>query len=149
MFKVKYPVVLAFLMAFFCLDSTSNLCYSQWFKSYELGLTAMGKNDWQQAIEHFKKALEAKSKDSNKIRARGVVFIEYYPNREIGICYYNIGQMDKAKQHLSTSISQIFSIRAKHYLNLTNKSPDSPKTPAPGYRPPDYQQPQYQTTTHQ
>lgn len=88
-----------------------------WHKSYELGQKAMEVGDWNSAVKYFKDALKVKNEDRDKIRAYGTIFISYYPHRELGICYYNLGKADFARQELSLSLSQSFSNRAKEYLN--------------------------------
>lgn len=88
-----------------------------WHKSYENGKQAIERGDWSSAASYFAAALAQKSKDTNKIRAYGTVFIEYYPNRELGICYYHLGDLERARQYLELSISQSASPRAQEYLN--------------------------------
>ena len=90
---------------------------AQWVKSYQRGLQAMKSKAWNQAANHFKESLQKKNKDKKKTRAHGTIFIEYYPNREIGICYYYLNDLEKARQCLERSLSQTFSFRAKKYMN--------------------------------
>ncbi len=87
-----------------------------WHKSYENGKQAIERGDWSSAASYFAAALAQKSRDSNKIRAYGTVFIQYYPNRELGICYYHLGDLERARQYLELSLSQSPSPRAQEYL---------------------------------
>jgi len=89
----------------------------QWHKNYDLGLKAMENGDWKLAIKHFHEAIRKKPTDTDKIRAYGTIFIAYYPNREMGICLYNLGKMGLAKGKLQKSLRQSYSLRAKTYLD--------------------------------
>lgn len=93
-----------------------------WYKAYRAGIQAMEQQNWQGAVRHFMRALEQKSKDKKKIRAYGAVFIEYYPNREIGICFYHLGDMNRAREFLRRSMQQEPSKRARTFLLAANKN---------------------------
>jgi TolB-like protein len=103
------------LSIFFVLGNA--LADEPWYKSYSYGLEAMERGDWKTAIGHFDAALAQKNKDSGKVRAYGAVFIQYYPNRERGICYYFHGDMERARADLTLSLQQSSSLRAREYLN--------------------------------
>ncbi|MDZ7266510.1 MAG: hypothetical protein ONB48_03450 [candidate division KSB1 bacterium] len=105
-----------------------------WYKSYENGRQAVERGDWSSAASHFAAALAQKSRDTNKIRAYGTVFIQYYPNRELGICYYHLGDLQRARQYLELSLSQSPSARAQEYLDKIRQGPapqTTVSTPAP------------------
>ena len=88
----------------------------KWYKNYEMGLKAVEQGDWQVGVDYLNQALTVKNEDSNKTRAFGAIFIEYYPNREIGVCYFHLGQNEKARQHLSRSMQQAPTDRADEFL---------------------------------
>lgn len=88
----------------------------RWFSAYQAGLKAMEKNDWKSAISYFEKAIKEKPEDSNKLRAFGTIFIKYFPHRDMGICYYNLKQFNKAMLELNTSVAQSSNKKAKIYL---------------------------------
>ncbi|MDZ7362671.1 MAG: hypothetical protein ONB46_18385 [candidate division KSB1 bacterium] len=128
-----------------CLDPHMRAGWAQWHVSYKIGLEAMQQNDWNRAIENFQKALQVKNQDTKKIRSVGAMFIEYFPHREMGICYFNLGDFTRAKQALETSLMHVFSDRAKEYLERINRggqppdfltlpTPVSPVTPPPSER---------------
>ncbi len=112
---------LAVCCAVFCADAITSTCQAQWFESYKAGLEAMERREWHRAIDLLKDALADKSKDTQKIRAKGVMFIEYYPNRELGVCYFHTCEMEMAKYHLATSISHVSTGRARDYLKRINR----------------------------
>jgi TolB-like protein len=88
----------------------------KWHKAYANGLEAMNRGDWRHAVTQFEVALAQKRIDTGKTRAYGTVFIEYFPNREIGICYYHLGETERARRHLQLSLQQSASARAREYL---------------------------------
>ena len=93
----------------------------KWYQAYENGLKAMEQSDYRSAVNYFKEALKDKNKDSGKQRAMGTIFVEYYPHRELGICYYYLGNSNEALSELSTSMDQSSSNRARKYLKEINK----------------------------
>ena len=102
-----------------------------WYEAYKSGQRAMEQADWNAALASFQQAVQTHNKDSGKIRATGTIFIEYYPHREMGICYFQLGDLEKARQELSLSLQQSSSRRAQIYLDAVNKGeiPASSTTP--------------------
>lgn len=127
--KWIYPLVLFVLLLGPDLQIAQG--QSQWHNAYKDGLEAMQRNDWSRAAEYLQKALQTKNRDSKKTRAGGTMFIEYFPHRELGICYFQLGQLDLAKQELTTSLGQAFSERAKSYLDRINNGEPAVATPPP------------------
>ena len=101
----------------------------EWYKSYEKGLDAMEKGEYEAAATFFREAIKGNPKDNEKIRTYGMHFIEYYPHRELGICYYKLVDYDKAKKELKISIIQSpTSVAAAYLSNIEGrKKPLSPK----------------------
>ncbi len=141
MLKMKFPIVILCLGMLLGGDSLMSPGYAQkWYTSYKYGLEAMKRQDWNHAIKNFELCLKVRYKDSKKLRAKGVMFIEYYVNREIGICYFHIGDIEKAKLHLGASLRQASTKRARNFLNriLSGNYPKTniqPPLVAPGNRP--------------
>jgi TolB-like protein len=50
-------------------------------------------------------------------------FIEYFPHRERGICFYNLGMFKRAVLDLSISLKQEYSARAQEYLSKIGSDP--------------------------
>ena len=46
---------------------------------------------------------------------------EYFPNRELGIVYYHLNDLDSARDYLTTSLDQFESSKAKYYLNMVRR----------------------------
>jgi tetratricopeptide (TPR) repeat protein len=112
-----------FWLIIFCLAVTSlSAKVPTWYEAYQAGLTAMKENSWKTAISHFEKAIQEKASDSKKQRAFGTIFVEYYPHRELGICYYYLNDLENANGELSISLEQSSSKRAKVFLQKIKAS---------------------------
>jgi tetratricopeptide (TPR) repeat protein len=64
----------------------------------------------------FKNALKFQNKDDRQARTYGIHFIEYFPNRELGIIYYKRENLDLAIDFLEKSMSDEPTDRAREYL---------------------------------
>ena len=76
----------------------------------------MEKGDWLRAIEEFKSAASLEFEDTKKMRTYGTRFIKYFPHREMGIAYYQLGEFDIAKEELELSIAYKKTNEAEEYL---------------------------------
>jgi TolB-like protein len=134
MFVSRCSKLIVGVALWLCLDPQMSISLAQWHVSYRIGLEAMRQGEWSRAVEHFQRALQVKTQDTRKIRSAGAMFIEYFPHRELGICYFNLGDLARAKQELETSLAQTFSERAKNYLDRINRGDrrtDSAPSPPP------------------
>ena len=100
----------------------------KWYNHYDKGSKLMRRQLWAKAIVEFTIAIKTKNKDTKRIKTYGMHFIEYFPNREIGICFYNLGQNRRAKNRLNISLSQEYSYRAQQFLSKLQKAPMDNKT---------------------
>lgn len=99
----------------------------QWHADYVQALQAAREGRLQEAVKLFQQALTVRPKDSAKQRSQGTTFIEYYPHRELGICYYYLGDLESARRELTISISQAPTPRARRFLELVEKRQLPPK----------------------
>mgnify|MGYP000042567777 CR=1 FL=1 len=104
---------------------------SKWYNSYEQGLELVNKKQYQMAISKFNEALKARDTDTQKIRTYGMHFIEYFPHREKGICFYYLGEMQQAQHELQLSMRQQYSARAQQYLTKIQSGSAVEKPPPP------------------
>jgi TolB-like protein len=88
----------------------------KFYQYYDKGLEYMEKGDWLRAIEEFKSAASLEFEDTKKMRTYGTRFIKYFPHREMGIAYYQLGEFDIAKEELELSIAYKNSNEAQEYL---------------------------------
>jgi len=89
----------------------------KFFNYYEAGEEYMDKGDWQRAISEFRSAASLEFEDAGRRRTYGTHFIEYYPHREMGIAFFQLGDAANAKKELELSIAYASSDRAEEYLN--------------------------------
>ena len=102
----------------------------EWFRLYQQGIKAMKNGDYSTAVEKFEAALRQRPVDKRKVRTYGMHFIKYFPNRELGIAHYFLGNIPEARRYLEISLKQAPSARAKEFLNRTS-SQDGPPRPVP------------------
>src|SRR4030042_5788867 len=95
----------------------SDICAGQtYFEYYQNGLNYADSDSLNLAIDSFEKALKIRGTDDKQARTYGVHFIEYFPNRELGIIYYKLNNLDLAIKYLEKSMNVKPSERAKECL---------------------------------
>jgi len=125
---MKLRIVLTILAAVFL--ATTTYAGGKFYNYYEEGLAYMKQGDWDRAIEEFKAAISLEFKDRPNLKTYGMHFIDYFPHREMGICYYNLGDIENATKHLQLSQSLSPSKRAAEYLAKLGKG-EVPQPPSP------------------
>jgi tetratricopeptide (TPR) repeat protein len=98
------------------------LFVEQWNDYYLRGLSYSEGGYWDDAAADFIESLRGRDKDQRRARTYGLHFIDYFPNRELGIAYFYKGDYEKAIQALETSLASAESARAKFYLNKARQS---------------------------
>ena len=106
---------------------------NEWFRMYQDGIKLMQQKKYDQAVEKFTSAINIKNKDSKHIRTYGMHFIAYYPNRELGICYFYLDQKRLALKFLTRSLRMTPSQRARKYIRRLRGEviADTPKKKEP------------------
>lgn len=128
MSKQSHLIVLTILTVIMIVSIT--FAGGEWFKLYDNGKKAMLNGNYQKASQLFLEALRSKSNDIQRVRTYGMHFSEYFPNRELGICYYYLGDVSAARRYLELSISQEPTQRANEYLSKL-KQGEAPKEAKP------------------
>ncbi|MDZ7265104.1 MAG: hypothetical protein ONB16_10995 [candidate division KSB1 bacterium] len=123
-------ITLVAIFSIICVLHAHVMAGGKWYNYYETGLKEMERGNWARAIENFKEAVKTQDRDVKTIKTYGMHFIEYFPHREIGICFFNLGQHDLAKNELLISIKQEYSARAMEYLAKLGVT-SIPQTPIP------------------
>ncbi|UCE05230.1 MAG: hypothetical protein JSW07_16650 [bacterium] len=128
---MKCALIILSVILFILFSQSVLFSGGKWYNYYEDGLKEMNRGNWTGAIENFKEAIKTKYQDTKKIKTYGMHFIEYFPHREIGICFYHLGQYNQAESELRLSISQEYSTRAQEYLSKLQGIPKikQPVTP--------------------
>jgi len=98
------------------------LFMEQWNDYYLRGLSYSDGGYWADAAADFQEALRQRDLDQRRARTYGLHFIDYFPNRELGITYYYRGDYPKAITCLEASLASVESARAKFYLNKARQS---------------------------
>jgi TolB-like protein len=93
----------------------------KFYNYYEKGVEYVEKADWLRAIQEFQSATSLEFEDARRKRTYGTHFMEYFPHREIGIAYYNLGESGNALKELTLSLDYVDSRRAENYLDLVKK----------------------------
>jgi TolB-like protein len=137
------PLRGAFVAAFVLLAALPGPAQSKFYNYYRDGLEFMEKKDWQRAIQEFRSAVSLEFEDAVRKRTYGTRFIEYFPHRETGICFFNLGEKESSKKELELSTAYYSSDRANEYLDMLRggqRPPvavDKPVPPPPETRPDD------------
>jgi hypothetical protein len=118
-------VIVALLHARAQSASEPPLTHRNWWNFYERGVGRLARDNAAGAREDFETALGLRrgarfgyGEDQWRVRTYGMHFLEgYFPNRELGVALFTLGQDQEALRFLEKSMSQTPSGRAKHYLN--------------------------------
>ena len=94
----------------------------RWWNYYERGLSYADGEFYQEALVDLKKAILQREKDQRMARTYGMHFIDYFPHREAGIIYYQMGDPERASTELELSLSQFSSAKAYFYLDRVRKA---------------------------
>ncbi len=113
----KHHIVLFFILILF-----SSAMAEEWFQLYQQGVEAIQENNYRLAVEKFEAALRQENTDKQKVRTYGMHFISYFPNREMGIAQFYLGNISDARHYLQLSLAQAPSSRAREYLNQTSQN---------------------------
>jgi TolB-like protein len=100
---------------------SSGPAQTKFYNYYTDGVDYMEKKDWLRAIQEFQSAISYEFEDAGRKRTYGTRFIDYYPHREMGICYYNLNEKGNAKKELELSTAYVSSERASDYLGYLRK----------------------------
>ncbi|MBW1855049.1 MAG: tetratricopeptide repeat protein, partial [Deltaproteobacteria bacterium] len=93
--------------------TTDGLFKAKWDDYYHRGGHSYGEGGfWEDASADFRKALQKRGRDQRRARTYGMHFIDYFPNRELGIAYFNLGKFKEAMQLLEASLASVESARA-------------------------------------
>jgi hypothetical protein len=94
---------------------------STWWGYAERGSSYLAGKFYTEAKADLEKALEGRSEDSWRARTYGLHFVEYFPNRELGIVEFHLGNLDAAEAALKTSLGSVDTERAHYYLDLVRR----------------------------
>ncbi|MGC8738398.1 MAG: CsgG/HfaB family protein [Candidatus Hydrogenedens sp.] len=100
---------------------TSGVFHGRWWNYYERGCSFLSGGFLNEAEQDLRTALQSRSRDTWQARTYGLHFVEYFPNRELGITLFKKGQLSEAETLLRNSLSQVDTERARYYLDMIIK----------------------------
>ena len=106
-------------------DDVPTIIQDRFWNYYERGIAYSLRGEWEKAASDFMVALGTKKgalypeyNEKRRAKTYGVRFLDnYFPHRELGICYYFLGDFKESKKELEISLSMLPSARAKFYMN--------------------------------
>ena len=103
----------------------SGIWRNKWWQNYERGLSCADGKFWDEAIASFRAALAVGrgQEDRWRVNTYGVHFMDdYFPHRELGIGYYQLGRYEEAQHELELSLGTTENAKAKFYLNKVRRT---------------------------
>lgn len=97
---------------------TKGIFRGTWWGYYERGRSFADAGMMDEAIQDFQAAIRLRNQDAHYARTYGVHFTSYYPNRELGCCFYAQGKIEQAKQALDASLKSAPTHKTEHFLEL-------------------------------
>lgn len=100
---------------------TDGIFRHRWWNYYQRGLSFAKGGFYLRAINDLKQAKSQYDQDGRTTRTYGMHFMDYFPNRELGILYLRQGKARKARELLTRSLAQYPSAKARFYLDAARK----------------------------
>jgi tetratricopeptide (TPR) repeat protein/TolB-like protein len=94
----------------------------RWWNYYQRGISYAEDRQWSRAVADFSAAIGQREDDRRMARTYGMHFIDYFPSRELGILYFEIGRYQDAKDALERSIDSYPSAKARFYLDQVRRT---------------------------
>jgi TolB-like protein len=89
----------------------------RWWNYYERGLSFAEGAFYPEAIADFQAAIGRRDEDQRMARTYGLHFVDYFPHRELGIVFFESGDLERAQTELELSVSQYPTAKASYYLD--------------------------------
>jgi tetratricopeptide (TPR) repeat protein len=70
--------------------------FASWYDDYDDGLKAARNGQWSTVIQKMTAAINGNSKENDKARTYGAIFINYHPYYYRGVAYLNTGKYEQA-----------------------------------------------------
>lgn len=101
-----------------------------WWAFYRRALNRARNEDWDGAREDLRTVLgdmpgaiyPGPVEDQRRAKTYGLHFLDdYFPHRELGVCYFFLADLEAAERELRRSLDVIRTSRAMHYLNEVHR----------------------------
>jgi tetratricopeptide (TPR) repeat protein len=113
---------------------------ASWYDDYDAGIKAIRNGNWNTAIAKMTAAINANSRENDKARTYGAIFINYHPYYYRGVAYLNSGKYQAALDDLEKTSGpgeidqgsvEALVQRAKSKLEGPAPQPPTPLPPTP------------------
>jgi TolB-like protein len=94
---------------------------ARWWNHYERALSYADGEFYQEALADLQEAVRQRERDQRMARTYGMHFVDYFPHRELGVIYYQQGNLSASQAELELSLSQYPSAKARFYLDRVRK----------------------------
>ena len=81
----------------------SPLAQEQWYRNYEFGLRAIERSEWDEAIRLLEETIAQRDEPNRRARTYRTRFIRYFPYYHLGVVYYAMGDMERARNYFGRS----------------------------------------------
>ncbi|MCP4713725.1 MAG: hypothetical protein GY868_01305, partial [Deltaproteobacteria bacterium] len=99
----------------------AGLFKEKWHDYFLRGVSYGDGGYWADAVADFRHAIAQRRPDQRRARTYGFHFVDYFPNRELGISLYHLGEFEKSVDALEASLASCESARAKYYVNKARR----------------------------
>jgi len=89
----------------------------KWWNFYDRAMEYAEQGDYENAINDLKTAIGRRDKDQRMARTYGMHFIDYFPHRELGVVYFQKGDITRAAAELEESVRAEETAKAVYFLN--------------------------------
>lgn len=101
--------------------TTEGVFRGRWWSYAERGSSYLAGKFYEEAKADFERALSGRASDTWRARTYGLHFVEYFPNRELGIVEFHLGNLEAAEAALRASLAAVDTERAHYYLDLVRR----------------------------
>ncbi len=101
---------------------TEGVFRGRWWSYYERGVSFMNGKFHEEAAADFQTAMINRSRDSWRARTYGLHFVNYFPNRELGIVYFHQGRYAEAVDTLEKALAMVDTARGHFYLGRAKEA---------------------------
>jgi len=101
---------------------TEGVFRGRWWSYYERGSSFLAGQYFEEAVADFERALSLRSTDSWRARTYGLHFVEYFPNRELGVALLQLGRLEEAEACLRKSLAQMDTDRGHYFIDEVTRA---------------------------
>src|ERR1044071_9973053 len=74
----------------------ASVAQASWYDDYDAGLNAARAGNWNVVVQKMSAAIKGNSKEQNKAKTYGTIFINYHPFYYRGVAYLQLGKYEQA-----------------------------------------------------